>query len=213
MEVRDREMERLAGALTRLRTQLGAELAKARLADASASKRTDLPDLRVSPHNGIAAGLEIALFLVGHHLREAGELSDPVQCSGEEGFCPEHGFHRHLPTRLEARQKTIREHTLNLHVIGEQLSEIESWFWAHLADVREAARQELGGPLPDDALPARSQTAPSGPEGAPDGPGGSGQPAGRPRAAQVDAGAGDGPSAREAAADDRRWFDGEKGGE
>jgi hypothetical protein len=23
------------------------------------------------------------------------ELSDPTQCSGEEGFCPEHGYHRH----------------------------------------------------------------------------------------------------------------------
>lgn len=23
------------------------------------------------------------------------ELDDPTQCSGEEGFCPEHGFHRH----------------------------------------------------------------------------------------------------------------------
>jgi hypothetical protein len=25
----------------------------------------------------------------------APEPSDPTQCSGEEGFCPEHGFHRH----------------------------------------------------------------------------------------------------------------------
>lgn len=23
------------------------------------------------------------------------EPSDPTQCDGEEGFCPEHGFHRH----------------------------------------------------------------------------------------------------------------------
>ena len=23
------------------------------------------------------------------------ETSDPTECSGEEGFCPEHGFHRH----------------------------------------------------------------------------------------------------------------------
>lgn len=27
--------------------------------------------------------------------RAAPEPSDPTQCSGEEGFCPEHGFHRH----------------------------------------------------------------------------------------------------------------------
>jgi len=26
---------------------------------------------------------------------EGAEPSDPTQCSGEEGFCPEHGFHRH----------------------------------------------------------------------------------------------------------------------
>jgi len=56
--------------------------------------------------------------------------------------------------KLDAEQKLIRDHTLALHQIGEQLSEIESWFWAHLADVREAARQELGGPLPDDVVPA-----------------------------------------------------------
>jgi hypothetical protein len=65
------------------------------------------------------------------------------------------------PDSLEAREKTIREHTLSLHLMGEQLSQIESWFWAHLADVREAARQELGGPLPDDALPAPVSVPPA----------------------------------------------------
>lgn len=64
-------------------------------------------------------------------------------------------------TALEAREKTIRDHTLALHQIGEQLSQIESWFWEHLADVREAARQELGGPLPDDVeqQPAAADTS------------------------------------------------------
>jgi hypothetical protein len=38
-----------------------------------------------------------------------------------------------------APEKTVREHVTTLHLIGEQLSQIESWFWQHLADVREAA--------------------------------------------------------------------------
>lgn len=58
---------------------------------------------------------------------------------------------------LDARAKTIRAHTLSLHVMGEQLSTIESWFWAHLADVRETARQQLGGPLPDDVTAAEPE--------------------------------------------------------
>ena len=57
--------------LHRLRDQLAAELDKARRADQH--PRPDLEHVHVTPHNGIAAGLEIALFLVGHHLREAGE--------------------------------------------------------------------------------------------------------------------------------------------
>lgn len=54
--------------LRRLRTQLAAERDKARRADEH--PRPDLDHLRVTPHNGIAAGLEIALFYVDHHLRE-----------------------------------------------------------------------------------------------------------------------------------------------
>lgn len=52
--------------------------------------------------------------------------------------------------KLDAEQKLISDHTLALHQIGQQLSTIESWFWAHLADIRDAARQQIGGPLPDD---------------------------------------------------------------
>lgn len=52
-------------------------------------------------------------------------------------------------------EQIVRDHVTSLHLIGEQLSQIESWFWGHLADVREAARQELGGPLPDDAVPVQ----------------------------------------------------------
>jgi hypothetical protein len=57
--------------LRRLRDQLAAEHAKAVAADQAAVQRPD--HLRVTPHNGMAAGLEIAIFFADHHLREAGE--------------------------------------------------------------------------------------------------------------------------------------------
>jgi hypothetical protein len=60
--------------LRRLRGQLAAEHAKAVRADQQ--PRPDLDHLRVSAHNGIAAGLEIAIFFADHHLREAGEESE-----------------------------------------------------------------------------------------------------------------------------------------
>jgi hypothetical protein len=60
--------------LHRLRGQLAAEHAKAVAADQQ--PRPDLDHLRVSPHNGMAAGLEIAVGLADHHLREAGEESE-----------------------------------------------------------------------------------------------------------------------------------------
>jgi hypothetical protein len=59
--------------LQRLRTQLAAEHAKALAADQAAVQRPDRAELRVNPHNGTAAGLEIAVGLADHHLREAGE--------------------------------------------------------------------------------------------------------------------------------------------
>jgi hypothetical protein len=61
--------------LARLRDQLAAEHAKAERADQAAAGRPDLNDLRITPHNGIAAGLAIALFLADHHLREADALA------------------------------------------------------------------------------------------------------------------------------------------
>lgn len=57
--------------LQRLRGQLAAEQAKVVRADQH--PRPDLDHLRVTPHNGIAAGLEIAIFFADHHLREARE--------------------------------------------------------------------------------------------------------------------------------------------
>jgi hypothetical protein len=60
-----------AARLQRLRAQLAAEHAKAVAADQAAVQRPD--HLRVTPHNGMAAGLEIAIFFADHHLREAGE--------------------------------------------------------------------------------------------------------------------------------------------
>jgi hypothetical protein len=59
--------------LRHLRAQLAAEHAKAVAADQAAVQRPDRADLRVNPHNGTAAGLEIAVGLADHHLRQAGE--------------------------------------------------------------------------------------------------------------------------------------------
>lgn len=52
--------------LHRLRGQLAAEHAKAVVAD-----QQPRPDIRVSPHSGIAAGLEIALHYADGHLQQA----------------------------------------------------------------------------------------------------------------------------------------------
>ncbi|MEU8902151.1 hypothetical protein [Streptomyces mirabilis] len=57
--------------LRRLRAQLAAEHAKAVRADQH--PRPDLDHLHVTAHNGIAAGLEMALFFTDHHLREVDE--------------------------------------------------------------------------------------------------------------------------------------------
>ncbi|WP_328336799.1 hypothetical protein [Streptomyces violaceus] len=35
--------------------------------------------------------------------------------------------------------KIVSEHVTTLHLIGEQLAQVESWMWEHLADVRAAA--------------------------------------------------------------------------
>jgi hypothetical protein len=43
-------------------------------------------------------------------------------------------------TETATPEKIISGHVTTLHLIGEQLSQIESWFWEHLADVRAAAR-------------------------------------------------------------------------
>lgn len=50
-------------------------------------------------------------------------------------------------TETQAAEPTAediaRAHVTSLHLIGEQLATIESWFWEHLADVRDAgARQD-----------------------------------------------------------------------
>lgn len=37
----------------------------------------------------------------------------------------------------DGAEKMVRGHVLALHQIGEQLAGIESWFWQHLADVRD----------------------------------------------------------------------------
>jgi hypothetical protein len=51
----------------------------------------------------------------------------------------------------ESPEKTVRDHVTTLHLIGEQLAQVESWMWQHLADVR--AVSSVG------QAPATSQTA------------------------------------------------------
>jgi hypothetical protein len=76
--------------LRRLRGQLAAEHAKAVRADQQ--PRPDLDHLRVTAPNGIAAGLEVAIFFADHHLREAGEAArttpdNPVASSNAVDNC------------------------------------------------------------------------------------------------------------------------------
>ncbi|MFK4801709.1 hypothetical protein ACI3K5_23880 [Streptomyces sp. MPA0124] len=49
-------------------------------------------------------------------------------------------------------EEIARDHVTTLHLIGEQLSTIEGWFWEHLADVREA-EQPAAGARQDGAQP------------------------------------------------------------
>lgn len=46
-----------------------------------------------------------------------------------------------LATKEPTPEQIAREHVTTLHLIGEQLTGIESWLWAHLADVRAARVQ------------------------------------------------------------------------
>lgn len=52
-----------------------------------------------------------------------------------------------LPERAKAptAEQTVRDHVLALHQIGEQLSGLESWMWEHLADTRDAAKEDGRG--------------------------------------------------------------------
>ena len=38
-------------------------------------------------------------------------------------------------------EQIVRDHVTTLHLIGEQLAEVESWMWQHLAAVRDAAAE------------------------------------------------------------------------
>ncbi|MEV5236443.1 hypothetical protein [Streptomyces pseudogriseolus] len=48
------------------------------------------------------------------------------------------------PPAEPTAEEIARTHVTSLHMIGEQLSTIESWFWEHLADVRDAAKRQDG---------------------------------------------------------------------
>ncbi|MFM9635917.1 hypothetical protein [Streptomyces turgidiscabies] len=57
-------------------------------------------------------------------------------------------------------EEIAREHVTSLHLIGEQLATIESWFWEHLADVRQAHRPEepaVVQPQPDETQETASR--------------------------------------------------------
>lgn len=42
----------------------------------------------------------------------------------------------------ETEEQVIRDHVTRLHLIGEQLADLEFWMWEHLANVRDAERQQ-----------------------------------------------------------------------
>ncbi|MEU0656085.1 hypothetical protein ABZ485_28105 [Streptomyces albogriseolus] len=48
------------------------------------------------------------------------------------------------PPAEPTAEEIARAHVTSLHLIGEQLATIESWFWEHLADVRDASKQQDG---------------------------------------------------------------------
>ncbi|MGW7630483.1 hypothetical protein ACWGKO_16330 [Streptomyces griseoincarnatus] len=48
------------------------------------------------------------------------------------------------PAAEPTAEDIARAHVTSLHLIGEQLSTIESWFWEHLADVRDAGARQDG---------------------------------------------------------------------
>jgi hypothetical protein len=48
------------------------------------------------------------------------------------------------PTAEPTAEDIARAHVTSLHLIGEQLATIESWFWEHLADVRDAGARQDG---------------------------------------------------------------------
>ncbi|MEU9470463.1 hypothetical protein AB0D78_28365 [Streptomyces avermitilis] len=89
--------------LHRLRGQLAAEHAKAVRADQQ--PRPNLDHLRVTAPNGIAVGLETAIFFVDHHLREVGaeapieHPSEPKQPGTTEAAIARM---RHLADQIEA---------------------------------------------------------------------------------------------------------------
>jgi hypothetical protein len=139
--------------LQRLRAQLAAEHAKAVRADQQ--PRPDLDHLRVSPHNGIAAGLETAIFFVEHHLREVGEearitpdnpatSSDTADNPLREGIAT--AEHR---LRLAHEARRAKEHQLD--GIRRALCDVGAMRdddpYSH-ADLEDVIRQVFTPPLP-----------------------------------------------------------------
>lgn len=55
------------------------------------------------------------------------------------------GGMQHPEAEEPTPEQIAREHVTTLHLIGEQLTGIESWMWEHLANVRDAAKEEHRG--------------------------------------------------------------------
>ncbi|QLJ01495.1 hypothetical protein HZZ00_10985 [Streptomyces sp. NEAU-sy36] len=70
-------------------------------------------------------------------------------CGSCEGIDPDSclmnpdraGAQQQPDTEARTEEQLVRAHVTTLHLIGNQLAEIEGWMWQRLADVREAATQ------------------------------------------------------------------------
>jgi len=176
--------------LQRLRAQLAAEHAKAVAADQH--PRPDLDHLRVTAPNGIAAGLELAMFFVDHHLREAGGQLPPTTDRDREL--------ERLRTELADEQRAYRSRT-------EQWKRV-----VHSRQHVEEQRDQLAAALTEVLAVPRI----------PDSGGETAVHIGPVKCTWVERwrgvlkaasnGSDTGPSVDEVKADDARWWNGEKAG-
>ncbi|MFD6740739.1 hypothetical protein ACWHA6_37975 [Streptomyces anthocyanicus] len=103
-------------------------------ADRIDATRADFP---VAVRNGITW----ATAELRRHAAECPECGTTGACNG--GPCPLHRVADETDAEPTA-EEIARDHVTTLHLIGEQLTTIEGWFWEHLADVREAKQPAAG---------------------------------------------------------------------